>query len=320
MAGSTGGNSDGTLLAYYRDIVRQMMFANGDLEDPIPACIELVLDIAKYQMVKALEDAWQHANAKQRKIITLEDVFILFKHHKFILKRLLQFAIAAECVNELKKAAPRTAKLDEEKEEESDMEEDEIATTSVPETNITRMKTVVDSMDLGETADQLLELLDSVYEERKKRIASFGSELTSEEYFRFTEARQATFRDDFKQKLKKKNDTANLLRWLGAPQCEPVVSFVLAFIGREVVAQFVDAAVAIRKYEDPNLFLNDDRHGHVAGPNERVPLQVRHYSEVLRRCIGWRRRKDFLFGYYEDAEENKGNESPQPSSVAVSQT
>ncbi|KIH49769.1 transcription initiation factor IID, subunit [Ancylostoma duodenale] len=203
MAGSTGGNSDGTLLAYYRDIVRQMMFANGDLEDPIPACIELVLDIAKYQMVKALEDAWQHANAKQRKIITLEDVFILFKHHKFILKRLLQFAIAAECVNELKKAAPRTAKLDEEKEEESDMEEDEIATTSVPETNITRMKTVVDSMDLGETADQLLELLDSVYEERKKRIASFGSELTSEEYFRFTEARQATFRDDFKQKLKK---------------------------------------------------------------------------------------------------------------------
>ncbi|EPB68830.1 glycerol-3-phosphate dehydrogenase [NAD(P)+ ] [Ancylostoma ceylanicum] len=129
MAGSTAGSDNEALLAYYRDIVRQMMFANGDLEDPIPTCIELVLDITKYQMVKALEDAWQHASAAQRKIITLEDVFVLFKHHKFILKRLLQFAIAAECVNELKRAAPRTAKLDEEKEEESDVEEDEIATT-----------------------------------------------------------------------------------------------------------------------------------------------------------------------------------------------
>ncbi|EYC22503.1 hypothetical protein Y032_0017g3391 [Ancylostoma ceylanicum] len=320
MAGSTAGSDNEALLAYYRDIVRQMMFANGDLEDPIPTCIELVLDITKYQMVKALEDAWQHASAAQRKIITLEDVFVLFKHHKFILKRLLQFAIAAECVNELKRAAPRTAKLDEEKEEESDVEEDEIATTSVPETNISRMKSAVDSMDLGETADQLLELLDPVYEERKRRIASFGSELTSEEYFKFTEARQATFRDDSKQKLKKKNDAANLLRWLGAPQCEPVVSFVLAFIGREVVAQFVDAAIAIRKFEDPNLFLNDDRHGHVAGLNEKVPLQVRHYNEVLRRCIGWRRRKDFLFGYYEDAEENKVNESSQSSNDGASQT
>lgn len=73
----------------------------------------------------------------------------------------------------------------------------------MPETNINRMKSAVDSMDLGETADQLLGLADPVYEERKKRIACFGSELTSEEYFRFTEARQATFRDDSKQKLLK---------------------------------------------------------------------------------------------------------------------
>ncbi|EYC22486.1 hypothetical protein Y032_0017g3378 [Ancylostoma ceylanicum] len=303
MAGSTVGNGNEALLTYYRDIVRQMMFASEDFEDPIPACIELVLDITKYQMVKALEDARQHANAPQRKIITLED-----------------FAIAAERVNELKRAAPRTAKLDEGKEEESDMEEDEIPTISVPETNINRMKSTVESMDFKETAGQLLEMLSPVYEERKKRIASFESEITPEKYFRFTETRQATFRDDFKQVLKKKNDAANLLRWLGAPQCEPVVSFVLAFIGREVVAQFVDAAVAIRNFEDPKLFLNDDRHGHVAGPNEKVPLQVRHYNEVLRRCIGWRRRKDFLLGYYEDAEENKVNESSQSSNDGASQT
>ncbi|EYC22485.1 hypothetical protein Y032_0017g3378 [Ancylostoma ceylanicum] len=280
MAGSTVGNGNEALLTYYRDIVRQMMFASEDFEDPIPACIELVLDITKYQM----------------------------------------FAIAAERVNELKRAAPRTAKLDEGKEEESDMEEDEIPTISVPETNINRMKSTVESMDFKETAGQLLEMLSPVYEERKKRIASFESEITPEKYFRFTETRQATFRDDFKQVLKKKNDAANLLRWLGAPQCEPVVSFVLAFIGREVVAQFVDAAVAIRNFEDPKLFLNDDRHGHVAGPNEKVPLQVRHYNEVLRRCIGWRRRKDFLLGYYEDAEENKVNESSQSSNDGASQT
>ncbi|VDM78752.1 unnamed protein product [Strongylus vulgaris] len=158
-------------------------------------------------------------------------------------------------------------------------------------------------MNIGETADQLLEMHDVVYEERKKRIAHLGDELTPAEFFRFTEARQATFRDDPKQKFKLKSDSGNLLRWLGAPQCDSVVPFVLAFIGREVVAQFVEAAVVIRRFEEPNLFLNDDQHGQVAGPNERVPLQVRHYNEALRRCIGWRRHKDFLFGYHPEAEE-----------------
>ncbi|EYC22483.1 hypothetical protein Y032_0017g3378 [Ancylostoma ceylanicum] len=263
MAGSTVGNGNEALLTYYRDIVRQMMFASEDFEDPIPACIELVLDITKYQM----------------------------------------FAIAAERVNELKRAAPRTAKLDEGKEEESDMEEDEIPTISVPETNINRMKSTVESMDFKETAGQLLEMLSPVYEERKKRIASFESEITPEKYFRFTETRQATFRDDFKQVLKKKNDAANLLRWLGAPQCEPVVSFVLAFIGREVVAQFVDAAVAIRNFEDPKLFLNDDRHGHVAGPNEKVPLQVSVMSHPPFRLLIFVHKSATIMKFFVDASD-----------------
>ncbi|VDM78751.1 unnamed protein product [Strongylus vulgaris] len=123
MAAGKSDDDGSAMYAYYRDIVRQMMFANGDLEDPIPTCIELVLDIAKFQMVKALEDAWQFAKAAKKNSITLEDILTLFKHHKFILKRLLQFAKTAESVNELKRAAPRTAKLDEEREEESDAED-----------------------------------------------------------------------------------------------------------------------------------------------------------------------------------------------------
>ncbi|ETN86778.1 transcription initiation factor IID, subunit [Necator americanus] len=118
-----------SISTYYREIVSQMMFAFGDLEDPIPACIDLVLDVVKFQMVKVLEDAWQNVIANKRKTIMLEDVLTQFKHHKFTMKRLLQFASAAESVNELKRAAPRTGKLDEDCEEEGDLDEDEIPTT-----------------------------------------------------------------------------------------------------------------------------------------------------------------------------------------------
>ncbi|KHJ88670.1 hypothetical protein OESDEN_11535 [Oesophagostomum dentatum] len=118
----------------------------------------------------------------------------------------------------------------------------------------------------------------------------------------------------------RKGDPPNLLRWLGAPQCESVVSSVLAFIGRETVAQFVDAAVAIRNSEEPNLFLNDDQHGHVASPNQKVPVQLRHYNEALRRCVGWRRRKDFLFGYYEEEEQNVPSKKPKVEENNETQT
>ncbi|VDN24922.1 unnamed protein product [Cylicostephanus goldi] len=168
MAAGQGDGGNSASHAYYREIVRQMMFANGDLEDPVPTCVDLVLDMAKYQMVKALEDAWKKAQTEKRDCVMLEDVLVLFKHHKFILNRLLQFARTAESVNELKRAAPRTAKLDEEREE----------------------------------GNQLLEMRDVAYEERKKRIAHLGDDMTQEEFLRFTEARQATFRDEAKQKTK----------------------------------------------------------------------------------------------------------------------
>ncbi|VDN31580.1 unnamed protein product [Cylicostephanus goldi] len=202
MAASSGDATNSAFHSYYREIVRQMMFANGDLEDPIPTCIDMVLDMAKYQMVKALEDAWKKAQNEKRDCIMLEDVLVLFKHHKFILNRLLQFARTAESVNELKRAAPRTAKLDEEREEGSDQEDNAVPSTSVFDTSLSRMKAVVDSMNLGETADQLLEMRDVAYEERKKRIAHLGDDMTQDEFLRFTEARQATFRDDSKQKTK----------------------------------------------------------------------------------------------------------------------
>ncbi|PIO71215.1 transcription initiation factor IID, subunit [Teladorsagia circumcincta] len=195
------------LTAYYREVVRQMMYCNGDLEDPLPSCVEMVLNMAKYQMVKVLEDAWQRAYGDNRETITLEDVLYLFRRHKFLLKRLLHFADTAERINELKRAAPQTAKLDEEPDQESSMDDDDvvgIASTSVPDSNLNRMLKYVDSLDLGESAEQLFSAPDQEFEQRQRRIADIVmNELSSEEYPRFTAARTATFLDDPKRHLRK---------------------------------------------------------------------------------------------------------------------
>uniref|UniRef100_A0A0K0CZ63 TFIID_NTD2 domain-containing protein n=1 Tax=Angiostrongylus cantonensis TaxID=6313 RepID=A0A0K0CZ63_ANGCA len=212
---------------HYREVVRRMMYCNGDLEDSIPYCVDLVFDVVKFQMVKVLEDAWNRANAQQRNVIMLEDVLFLFRKNRFVLKRLLHFAETMECINELKRAAPRTEKLDGDRDEDSD--DDEVKTTT-------------------------------------------------------------------------KHEQGNLLWWLGAPQCEPSVSFVLAFVGREVVAYLVHAAVSVMRTEESHLFRNDTKDGYLATPDEDCPLQIRHYTEALRRCEGWRRHKDFLFGYHDDIE------------------
>ncbi|KAJ1360969.1 hypothetical protein KIN20_020104 [Parelaphostrongylus tenuis] len=246
------------LYNHYRDVVRKMMYSNGDLEDPIPYCVDLVLDMVKFQMVK----------------------------------RLLQFAAAAEYVSE---------GLDDHLVDDSD--DDEVRTTRIPDSSLTRMKSFVNSIGLGESADDLLKLNDSEEDERKRRIANFVKhELPSDEYSRFSAARSATFLDEVKGGSKRKHKEGNLLWWLGAPQCEPSVSFILAFTGREVVAYFVDAAVTVMRTEESNLFLNDTKDSHVAAPYEDCPLQIRHYTEALRRCEGWRRHRDFLFGYNETVE------------------
>ncbi|KAK6011785.1 hypothetical protein OSTOST_23119, partial [Ostertagia ostertagi] len=108
-------------------------------------------------------------------------------------------------------------------------------------------------------------------------------------------------------------DVGNLLRWLGAPSCEPVVPFVLAFIGREVVAYYVDAACVVMRTEEKNLFLNEIHEGphcrkrrylSIAG-RQLWEKQIRHYEEALRRCVGWRRHRDFLFGYYDESKEKE---------------
>lgn len=283
-----------------------MMYCNGDLEDPIPCCVDMVFDLVKFQMVKVLEDAWHRACIQQRKSITLEDVLFLFRRNKFLLKRLLHFAETIESINELKQAAPRTEKLDNDPDEDSECDDDELKRTNIPDSNLTRMKNFVNSIGLAESANDLLELFDSELYERQRRIANtVMNDMSVEEYSRFTAARTATFLDDNRGNAKKKHEQSNLLWWLGAPQCEPSVSFVLAFIGREVVAYYVDAAVTVMRTEESNLFRCDTKDGYAAAPNEDCPLQVRHYTEALRRCEGWRRYGDFLFGYHEDTEENE---------------
>ncbi|KAK6049717.1 transcription initiation factor IID, subunit [Cooperia oncophora] len=195
------------LTAYYREVVRQMMYCNGDLEDPLPSSVEMVLDMAKYQMVKALEDAWKQAATENRDVITLEDVLFIFRRHKFLMKRLLHFADTAERINELKRAAPQTGKLDEEPDQESSMDDDDVvgvASTSVPDSNYGRMLKYVESLGLGEGAEQLLAEPDLELEQRQRRIADIVmNELTAEEYPRFTAARTATFLDDFKKYTRK---------------------------------------------------------------------------------------------------------------------
>ncbi|KAK5984423.1 Transcription initiation factor IID subunit [Trichostrongylus colubriformis] len=310
------------LTAYYREVVRRMMYCNGDLEDPLSPCVEMVLDMVKHQMVKVLEDAARHANIQKRELITLEDVLFLFRRHKFLLKRLLHFADAAERINELKRAAPQTAKLDEEPDLESGVDEDDvadIASTSVPDSNLGRMLKYVDSLGLEESAEELLTAPDRELERRQLRIADIVmNDLSAEEYPRFTAARSATFLDDVRRHSRRR-DAGNLLRWLGAPKCEPSVSFVLAFIGREVVAYYVDAAYVVMTNEERNLFLNEVHDGHIAAEDEICPLQLRHYEEALRRCVGWRRHRDFLFGYYDESQDkaselNDGVEAPLISS------
>ncbi|WKY02150.1 hypothetical protein Q1695_015846 [Nippostrongylus brasiliensis] len=284
-----------------------MMYSNGDLEDPLSDSVEMVLDMAKFQMVKALEDAWRRVIADHRHQITLEDVMFVFRQHKFHLKRLLQFAEAAEKIRHLQRAAPRAPKLDEDVDRESDEEQDAVPSTSLPDSNLDRMRCIVERMDLKMSADELMQRPDREYERRQRRIANIVmNEMSAEEYPQFTEARTATFLDEKpKQGLKRKKTDADLMRWLGAPaNCEPSVAFVLAFIGREVVATYVDAAYNIMLNEQPNLFLNDVRSGHAAIGDEPCPLQVRHYSEALRRNLGWRLHKDFLFGCSEDPDDN----------------
>nr|CDJ90716.1 Transcription initiation factor IID domain containing protein [Haemonchus contortus] len=295
------------LTAYYREVVRRMMYCNGDLEDPLSSCVEMVLDMVKYQMIKALEDAWQRASSQQRDTITLEDVLFLFRKHKFLLKRLLHFADTAEKINELKRTAPQTAKLDEERDLENSMDDDNIpavVSTSVPDSNLARMLKYVSSLDFPESAEQLLVALDKELEGRQRRIADIVmNELSTEEYSRFTAARSATFLDSCNRHSKRKN-ACNLLKWLGAPACEPAVPFVLAFIGREVVAYYVNAACLIMRTEQSDLFLNEVHDGHIASKDDACPLQMRHYEEARRRCVGWRRHRDFLFGYCDEFHED----------------
>ncbi|KJH50273.1 hypothetical protein DICVIV_03556 [Dictyocaulus viviparus] len=267
---------------HYRDVVSKMMYYNGDLEDPIPCCVDMVLDLVKFQMIKKMSSFSSEG-------------------HKFILKRLLNFSETVECINELKRTAPRTQKLDDDQDEDSN--DDEIKIKSPVDSHFARMKNFVSSMGVAGNVGHLLELTDPELNERQRRIANtVMHDLSVEEYTRFTAARAASFLDDMKGKSKKKYEKGDLLFWLDAPPCEPSVSFVLAFIGREVVAYYVDAAIMVMKTEEPNLFLNDTKDGHVAAPYEDCPLQIRHYKEALRRCEGWRRRRDFLFGYYEEPE------------------
>lgn len=127
MSGTRNADSSAAT-AHYREMVRRMMYSNGDLEEPLPPCVDMVLDLAKFQMVKALQDAWEQANAQGRSCIALEDVLVLFRRHKFLLKRLLQFAEAAERISLLKQAAPRPAKLDEDPDQDSDVDDDDLAT------------------------------------------------------------------------------------------------------------------------------------------------------------------------------------------------
>ncbi|VDL80663.1 unnamed protein product [Nippostrongylus brasiliensis] len=215
------------LTAYYRRVVRRMMYSNGDLEDPLSDCVEMVLDMAKFQMVKALEDAWARVVADHRHQITLEDVMFVFRRHKFHLKRLLQFAEAAEKIRHLQRAAPRAPKLDEDVDRESDEEQDAVPSTSLPDSNLDRMRCIVEKMDLKMSADELMQRPDREYERRQRRIANIVmNEMSAEES------------------------------------------------------------------------------GHAAIGDEPCPLQVRHYSEALRRNLGWRLQKDFLFGCSEDPDDN----------------
>ncbi|KAI6205188.1 hypothetical protein M3Y94_00764300 [Aphelenchoides besseyi] len=263
-----------------REVVAEMMFANGDSMDPNNQSIDLMLKLLHEQLTFLLENARRWSQSEDK--ITLSFVLYNFHSHPQIIARFMKYA------------ADRTMLAN----VSSSVSSDDARTFgyNVNQNNRNEIERFADAFCEFDTSGQLRQMIeratlpefvDSLKQKRLQRLLRLSDGMNSEIYTKYSHARRRC--------LCYKSDRHVLpafKKWIGHLQLDAAIILVINFVASEIVAQMVEHASLAREDEIKNSIV-----GSTSTPFYESPLELRHYRAALRSNLGYQQNRNLLFGY-----------------------
>uniref|UniRef100_A0A1I7XG06 RGS domain-containing protein n=1 Tax=Heterorhabditis bacteriophora TaxID=37862 RepID=A0A1I7XG06_HETBA len=204
---------------HYLEVVRQMMFVNGDSE--------VCLSVYSYYLLISY-DEWF--------------VILLTSQTASSLRQLS--SIEQQSIADVKEGSSDSS---------DDQDDLKYASKRISLSHYDMIASAVNSLDGDFTSIELeADFPDHVLDARQRRMAARVSVLDPSQYDRFSDARKATFQPSVKKGSKR--DSEDLLVWLGSPPAVRGIEFIIGFLARETVAQLVYDALTIREQEPVGWF------------------------------------------------------------------
>ncbi|KAK5971981.1 hypothetical protein GCK32_006669 [Trichostrongylus colubriformis] len=288
------------------NVTGHMMFAYGDGPEALDETRLFVLDIVRQQMNMLLRRVWQTMTQNyQRRVFTYANIFGIYKNHPIRLRRLVRYLVEQN----RKRHMLYRVMVDQGRRRGQNYFENRMDVNATGSTEVLCLKKRAPHIYHALIEAGYEDQLEFLCEER--RIQDCDPALTKIKMFLKKRNRHLSAEHkellEYARRVSYCSRTGRLSafrahrfhEFLGFPDLQTDLIYILDFLARDIVMEVTYRAARARQVEREKRLT--DYHSTIQPfvSHEKLaaePLELCHYEEGLRTCIGWRENGDILFG------------------------